>query len=222
MKYYLAIVSITILSLTYFACKKSEQEGPKVYLINEQKKLTVLTRATQSFGIRELNQVYYTPNLVTYAFTGGTFTYNQIAANKMQLILQKGSKKVTLTCDKKTMIYEEREQDLLAQPLPNARSIDEPLPIDDQTDIAMTIALYNELTAIDLERVPVRIDDNLVCNKTAISIRVTKTASIDHLNAFVDSYLGSHSNCSRLHGVDSGCLWGDYGCISTQQIQCTC
>jgi hypothetical protein len=120
------------------------------------------------------------------------------------------------------MIYEEKGKDLLFEPLPQARIIDEPLTLEEQTDIALTIALYNEVTSPDLERVPIPIDNSLVCKRTAISVRLTKTASIDHLNGFVDSYLGSHRNCTRLHGVDSGCMWGDYGCVSTQQIQCKC
>lgn len=222
MKYFLSIVIITILSLTYFACKKSAPITPAVHLINDQKKLTILTRATQNFGIRELIQTHYTGDVVTYAFTDGTFTYQQIAENKMQLTLRKANRTVTLTCDKKSMIYEEKGQDLMMQPSPQSRSIEAPLSIEEQTDIALTIALYNELTAIDLERVQLPKDNRLLCKRTAISIRLTKSASVDHLNAFVDNYLGSHSNCSRLHGVDTGCLWGDYGCVSTQQIQCIC
>lgn len=222
MKYFLSIVIITILSLTYFACKKSVHNTPAVHLINDQKKLTVLTRATQSFGIRELNQTSYKGSMVSYSFVGGNFTYKQLAEKKIQLVLRKGMETVTLTCDKKTIIYEEKGQDLLAESTPQHRTTIQPLSIDEQTNVAMTFSLYNELTNTDLVREIIPADNPLMCRMTAVSIRITRSASIDHLNHFVDTYLSSHPKCSRLHGVDTGTLWGDYGAISTQQIQCKC
>jgi len=228
MKYLFIIFAILI------ACNKPRPEAETVHLVNSESSITKLSRPTQRFGIGRLDQISRTRNKVIYAFSGqvtGTFTYEQQTENQLRLILQKGSNTTTLICNKvkKNMIYEEKGIDLLAENSGAAsmREASLELSLEEQTEIANTLTLYNELTMEDLERVDVDLDldldlDRRLCRRTAISVRISKSSSVDHLNSFVDNYLGSHRLCSREHGVDSGCLWGDYACVSTQSIVCSC
>lgn len=59
------------------------------------------------------------------------------------------------------------------------------------------------------------------CNRTITLIRYTESSAIYHVQQATQTFLEDHSDCSTLYGVDSGCLWGGYGCVATQQIHCS-
>lgn len=59
------------------------------------------------------------------------------------------------------------------------------------------------------------------CERTIISLRTTETRAISHVNSATDEFLKEHKDCKRIYGIDSGCIWGGYGCIATQSITCT-
>ncbi len=59
------------------------------------------------------------------------------------------------------------------------------------------------------------------CSRTILSVRTTKSSSIEAVNAATDAFIKAHPDCKKVHGVDSGCLWEDYACVSTQQINCS-
>ncbi|RYF11095.1 MAG: hypothetical protein EOO42_21785 [Flavobacteriales bacterium] len=59
------------------------------------------------------------------------------------------------------------------------------------------------------------------CSRTVASIQTTNSGSIAGVNAATARFLKAHSDCSKVGGVDSGCLWGGYACVATQSIKCT-
>ena len=36
----------------------------------------------------------------------------------------------------------------------------------------------------------------------------------------INSFLKSHPDCHTIYGVATGCLWGDFGCVSVQAVEC--
>jgi hypothetical protein len=59
------------------------------------------------------------------------------------------------------------------------------------------------------------------CMRTIVSFRTTKSKAEYYVNSAVNAYIKAHPDCSRAYGLDSGCIWGDYGCVATQEILCT-
>lgn len=59
------------------------------------------------------------------------------------------------------------------------------------------------------------------CRRTIVSIQDRRSSAISTVEAITIGFLRNHPDCRRRFGVDSGCLWGDYLCIATQEIECT-
>lgn len=59
------------------------------------------------------------------------------------------------------------------------------------------------------------------CERTIMSIRTTESSAISHVNSATATYIEDHPDCKKIYGVDTGCLWGGYGCVATQSIKCT-
>jgi hypothetical protein len=99
----------------------------------------------------------------------------------------------------------------------------------DENKLVQIVCLYNELTNPDIVRNQIKLDkpSSAIANKayytctyTAASFRSSRSSATYHVNKFVNTYLSTHTDCKRLYGVDAGCLWGDYGCVATQEIEC--
>lgn len=59
------------------------------------------------------------------------------------------------------------------------------------------------------------------CSRTITSIRYTRSSAEYHVNEATNTYLNENPGCERVYGVDSGCVWEDYGCVASQEIRCT-
>jgi len=101
----------------------------------------------------------------------------------------------------------------------------ESLSEKEATRIMIALVLYNEMMNPGVER---QVSKNRVgepelnagCDRTIMTIYSTRSAATDHLKTTTDQFLKAHPDCFKVHGVDSGCLWGDYGCVATQEIHC--
>ena len=111
--------------------------------------------------------------------------------------------------------YEEKQVDIAADDAPD-------LSIEEQTQLALAVTLYMEATSTDFPRSGEPLGRiTYKCAKTAVTFRKTRTEAVDKLNSFVDNYISTHS-CKRKYGIDSGCVWEDFLCVSVQQLECDC
>lgn len=65
------------------------------------------------------------------------------------------------------------------------------------------------------------INTRSACNRTISSIQYTRSRTEASLILTTRNFLSSHTDCRHIYGMDSGCLWGDYGCVATQEIECS-
>lgn len=96
----------------------------------------------------------------------------------------------------------------------------------DQTRVAIALVLYNEIASDNVVRTPpvtLSVPVGTLCGAfTAMYFDYTKSSAVGGLNNFVNTVLIFNSNCSTVWGQDSGCVWGDYGCVATQSFDCSC
>lgn len=198
-----------------FACNRQvETNAP--HLHSQEKILVSLSVPVQHSGITKLEQLSYEGNEVSYRYSGlrsGTITYTQVAKNEIKLTLVNETT-TTLVLNKKTAVFVERGVDLFKAPV---------LSLSEQTNIALALHLYNEIASDDIARSKAAAARpmNPHCQDfTAMYMQYTRSAAEYELNAYVDRFLSENTNCSRKYGVDAGCLWEDYSCIATQEIEC--
>lgn len=58
------------------------------------------------------------------------------------------------------------------------------------------------------------------CFHTAISVRSRKTISEANAQGLIDAFLEENPSCSQVGGIDSYCIFGDFGCVSAGEIEC--
>jgi len=58
------------------------------------------------------------------------------------------------------------------------------------------------------------------CDRTIVSLNSSKSASVGGCSSATNTFISAHPDCHTVYGVDSGCLWGDYMCVSSQAITC--
>jgi len=183
MKYALTIIVVVLL----FSCSKTDPSKATIHLARSDKKLTTLLPVTQQLGIQELDQTALTPQQVTYVFSGrvsGTFTYEQLSNDEMNLTLHQAGNLLKLYGDrgKKTLIY--NGINLLEDKVN--------LSLPEQTEVALALTLYREVTDGELERTPsspasTAREEFATCNYTAMSFRISRSSSVDHLTQYVDN-----------------------------------
>ncbi|MGV3764870.1 MAG: hypothetical protein ACO1NW_02015 [Chitinophagaceae bacterium] len=90
----------------------------------------------------------------------------------------------------------------------------------------LTVA-YLELTDKSLPRLEKDKDaqdiksEDFNCRKTVVSFRKTRSSASENVGTFAKTFIKTHPDCKLIYGVDSGCLWEDYGCFATQELECT-
>ncbi len=60
------------------------------------------------------------------------------------------------------------------------------------------------------------------CNLTCFYSSSSRSRAVAGCNAFANEMCGPSYGCTKLFSVDSGCLWGDYCCVATQEVSCPC
>lgn len=96
----------------------------------------------------------------------------------------------------------------------------------DKVRLYIALVIYNELYNPYLEKtgfvnntLSFRVKKS--CEMTIMGIDYTKSSSVELCNNASNEFIKAHPDCKKMYSVDSGCLWGDYGCVSTQAITCT-
>ena len=86
------------------------------------------------------------------------------------------------------------------------------------TDIFELVIIYNEVTKEYIER---NIRNNRTKRKQAIAIWASGTRSLAVLkvSGLAKQYASEHG-CTLVGGVDVACLFGDFGCVVTQAMDC--
>ena len=201
-------------------------------LVSKQSSITELSAFARLLGVVEIRRTSLIKNKAVFSLHAHSIKLNGIDVNlnKAQfeltlldstltvISLSNQNEKFSIRFNKRMneITYVEKSFDL------KNKSTDD-LSKDEQAMLSQIICIYTELTNPNIVRKAPKSDNNQVlasCYYVASSFRYTKSSSVGHLNAFVDSYLASHKDCHKVFGVDSGCLWGDYGCVSTQEIHC--
>lgn len=59
------------------------------------------------------------------------------------------------------------------------------------------------------------------CDRTIAAIRSSRSSATNGVNSATNRFITGHADCTRVNGVDAGCIWGDYGCVASQEIHCT-
>ena len=88
--------------------------------------------------------------------------------------------------------------------------------VSDFSDIYLIAYFINNSNSISLSNG--RVFDN--CEHTAVSIRERKSVSEENVQNMIDEYVEEHEDCEQSGGVDSACVYGDFGCISVGGIEC--
>ncbi len=88
--------------------------------------------------------------------------------------------------------------------------------------VLVSLIIFNEIKNPDL----IKNSDEFLskakaCDRTIAHIGTTKSGSTAAVTTATNTFILANPDCSTVGGVDSGCIWGDYGCIATQEIHCT-
>lgn len=59
------------------------------------------------------------------------------------------------------------------------------------------------------------------CSWTVVNAGGSRGIAIDRTNREVRAFLSNHLDCRSVLSVSVGCIWGDFYCVATQEIQCT-
>lgn len=59
------------------------------------------------------------------------------------------------------------------------------------------------------------------CSRTIMALRTTKSRAMAYITSATNDFIKAHPDCKKVFGIDSGCLWGDYGCVATQELSCS-
>ena len=47
-----------------------------------------------------------------------------------------------------------------------------------------------------------------------------KSVTVQNIQNIIDSFLNEHRECKQIGGVDSYCIFGNFGCFSVSEISC--
>ena len=239
----ITLITLYIIIFITLSCKKNKQVEVQEYsqklgLYNSDKKITTLSNLTRVLGITSLDRQSIDYNSVEYKFTGGqrkinnysinlneaVFTYSLDKNGTINIKLNNKDKIVSLSINsiKKTIFY--KEKNIL---LSESNSKVELTEVDN-SDISIAVSLLLELTDPEIKRLsPLgkSNDKNIVTHSTTCEYALsswytTKSRSESAIASHTQSYLKSHPDCHTIYGVDTGCLWGDFGCVSVQAVEC--
>ncbi|MFN7686579.1 MAG: hypothetical protein ACK5OP_02505 [Sphingobacteriales bacterium] len=100
------------------------------------------------------------------------------------------------------------------------------LSIEESTSLTISLIIYNEIENRYAERIDLSSNSYVQalsaggCDRVIASIRYTRSSATDHVKTATNNFIQAHPDCFTVHGVDAGCVWGDYGCVATQEIHC--
>ena len=96
-------------------------------------------------------------------------------------------------------------------------------PLYFENEVLTLFVLYNEMTNEELYRELNVINKSVslkTCSFLALRFDSTRTLSDSGAEELAGEWLKSHSDCKALEGTSSGCIWGDFGCVSAVSIVC--
>jgi hypothetical protein len=169
----------------------------------------------------EANQIRINNTLIN--LNDANYIYS-IDNDYINIKMNSGNKNVTLILNNndKSIFY--KEKNILLKANQRYNDISE----SDNADISIAMAILIELTNKKITRYDFTKENyNTVkvqsasCEKTLVSIDYTESRVSARIENLTNSYLSSHKDCHTIYGVDTGCLWGDYGCVATQSISCS-
>lgn len=142
----------------------------------------------------------------------------------INIILDRKDKVVSLLINSidKSIFYKEK-QILLSE-----KSSKFELHEEDNSDISIAVSLLLELTDPEIKRFNPSVKSqessigtlSVSCEYALSSWYTTKSRSVSAIARHTKSFLKSHPDCHTIYGVDTGCLWGDFGCVSVQAVEC--
>jgi hypothetical protein len=221
------------------ATESGGESNTDLGLVSNNDQITDLTEMTRLVGIDTLTRTALTENSVTYRLSGVGLMLNDFFENYNDYLfsyeildtvlslvkLEKADKTTTLILNSstRTIYHVESNTTISNEFLEENHSYHNP--------ISVAGVLYNEIKNPNLERFPKEAskvrppwEDGepgiRPCYRTALSTRTSRSRVIEAINDYVDRLLKNHPECSRVHGVDVGCMWEDFMCFATQEIKC--
>lgn len=223
--------------------------SPTLNLVTNDVNIRNLTNLSRSLGITSLERIYddvSSARFIVNSVPTDVLTYQILTNGHVNLILVKQNSYYNVLLDplKKAITYRTDDKNPYIE-----FNHENTLSVSNTSELGavVLISLFIELTKENIDRYndnmnrisldhsndkPYQTSSGLSmstrqiyalasCDRTIVSIRNSKSASEHHVAEAVTDFLEDHEDCQTIYGVDTGCLWGDYICISSQSIRCS-
>lgn len=238
---------VFFLSIFVFSCSKQSAPHVDLNLAHEASLITNLAKVTRALGIESIERISpLIGNVIEFRLNGGFRNLNGATVETAGATLKyklEPDESITLSFSNENissaLLINSREKtfqlDYNGQ-LYDAASVEQ-LNDNQIAMLSLLTVAYLELTDKSLPRFQKAetvadvanpgMDgadpglDDFNCRKTAVSFRTSRSSASEHVTKFANDYIKTHPDCRKIYGVDAGCLWEDYGCMATQEIECT-
>lgn len=228
---------VFVLSIIVFSCSKQAAPHVDLNLAHEASLITNLAKFTRALGIESIERISpLIGNVVEFRLNGGfrnlngatvhtagaTLAYKlgpdesislSFSNESISSALQINSREKTFKLNYNGQHYD-------------AASVEQ-LNDNQIAMLSLLTIAYLELTDKSLPRLEKDKDaqniktEDYKCRKTVVSFRTTRSSASENVSNFAKTFIKTHPDCRLIYGVDSGCLWEDYGCFATQELECT-
>jgi len=223
------LIALIILSIS---CQKNEIENEAtlqgVIITKNTDEVSALTARLRITHI-ELKNIKV--NMISYNFSGEITNFNtdefnpnikeltirQLKDGNHEVFYKDGLTKLEFSKDQKQILVSFEGETVEFENLNF-----EVYPRCYENEVLTLCVLYNEMTNEELYREPNIINKSACskCSFLALRFDSTRTLSDSGAEELSKEWLKSHSDCEALKGTSSGCIWGDFGCISAVSIEC--
>ena len=228
---------IFALSIFVFSCSKQTAPHVDLNLVHKAPVITNLAKFTRALGIKSIERIsplignevefklnggFRNLNGATVQTAGATLAYKLEPDESVALSFSNESTVAALLINSREKTF---KLDYNGQ-LYEAASVEQ-LNDNQIAMLSLLSVVYLELTDKSLPRSGKDKDvqdiksEDFNCRKTVVSFRKTRSSASENVGTFAKTFIKTHPDCKLIYGVDSGCLWEDYGCFATQELECT-
>ena len=219
------------------ACSKNESP---LSIPNEEKEIKNFSRLGKAIGLEQLTRTHWNSQSVQYNIEAGTaellfsgaehkinLNASTVSYSVGKIVQLKTFDNVISTLDltKGILIVNKKTIELTRE------RVEELSPSEHEALIILS-CLYAEtavsgsksgqepLSGRPLESLSYDTPAAGPCSWTVINVGGTKGIAIDRTNREVNAFLSNHLDCRAVLNVSVGCVWEDFYCLATQEIQC--
>jgi hypothetical protein len=234
----LVLFSLVILLFSCSTESVVQKDGIKILAASKESQF--LSTFSTSLGIDTISMISNSSTIKIYGISGKKRNVNNINVNldgakftietggsEYKLILelneQYNNRKLIYSLDKLTKVITNltNQEKLLVQNS-NLNNLEE-------TKLLTVLTLFNEVRSSDSQTLTADVKKSIStreaksqsCDRTIMSVRSTRSSAISNATTATNTFIKAHPDCHTVYGVDSGCIFEDYGCVATQSVSCS-